>query len=81
MRIKIRKEVERAIGGRLKDFVGPKGGVVKIPEVGVSDDLEVDYEGSKEVVARVNGVNEVDVVSCQGCEYTFFDFFLSMRIT
>ncbi|GAA5989062.1 hypothetical protein JCM5350_003644 [Sporobolomyces pararoseus] len=62
-RDKVRGEIRRAVGGRLEEWQGPKGEQVKVPEIGLS--REVDFEHSREVVARSARVREEEVVSCQ----------------
>ncbi|GAA5963530.1 hypothetical protein JCM3765_006270 [Sporobolomyces pararoseus] len=62
-REKVRGEIRRAVGGRLEEWRGPQGERVKVPEIGLSK--EVEFEHSREVVARSAGVKEDEVVSCQ----------------
>ncbi|GAA5966533.1 hypothetical protein JCM3765_000948 [Sporobolomyces pararoseus] len=62
-REKVRGEIRRAVGGRLEEWQGPQGERVNVPEIGLSK--EVEFEHSREVVARTTGVKEDEVVSCQ----------------
>ena len=65
-REKVRGEVRRAVGGRLEEWQGPRGERVKVPEIGLS--REVELEHSREVVAKSAGAGEEEVVSCQESE-------------
>ncbi|GAA6013451.1 hypothetical protein JCM11491_006087 [Sporobolomyces phaffii] len=62
-REKVRGELRRAIGGRLEGWTGPRGEGVRVPEVGLTSELE--FEHSREVVAKSDAVRAEDVASCQ----------------
>ncbi|GAA5873946.1 hypothetical protein JCM1840_000239 [Sporobolomyces johnsonii] len=64
-RERVAHEVTRAIGGRLEGWEGPAGERVAVPRVELVDEGAVEFEHSREVVARVCGVDEDEVLSCQ----------------
>jgi len=64
---KIKGEIRRAVGGRLEGWRRPRGERVRVPEVGLSESIE--FEHSREVVARMAGYKAEEVVSCQESEF------------
>ncbi|CEQ43139.1 SPOSA6832_05029 [Sporobolomyces salmonicolor] len=61
-RERVRDEVRRAVGGRLEGWVGPAGERAAVPRVEL---VEVEFEHSREAVAREYGVEEDEALSCQ----------------
>ncbi|GAA5963872.1 hypothetical protein JCM21900_004434 [Sporobolomyces salmonicolor] len=61
-RERVRDEVRRAVGGRLEGWVGPAGERAAVPTVEL---VEVEFEHSREAVAREYGVEEEEALSCQ----------------
>ncbi|GAA5894894.1 hypothetical protein JCM5296_007610 [Sporobolomyces johnsonii] len=64
-RERVAREVTRAVGGRLEGWEGPAGERVAVPRVELVEEGGVEFEHSREVVARVCGVDEDEVLSCQ----------------
>ncbi|GAA5904218.1 tRNA-specific adenosine deaminase [Sporobolomyces salmoneus] len=59
---KIGKEIRRAIVGRLEERKEPRDERVKVPGIGLSQNMEFGH--SREAVARNAGVKEEEVLSC-----------------